>query len=390
MPGTKAQFLAKNKSRFDRDGLTGKQRSAAYNDSLASKGSRGTARMQTNANNRALKNQNRAAMGRAIGKNIARQTQPRRRGNNSQGGNMRGPSLGPARLSYCSELYAQALIDPWAVEDPPCIPDATIVPSFKFGARARGTFYIGTMGFGYIFVNPYAPWSTAPSGQYTNSAYVGTPPAQILSASEVNTSQVFTDSPFVFTQFSGYPNLYSRTVGSGLAVRYTGNEMARGGSIIINRVNDNGNPTYPFTATQMLQNKESVTVPVDRNWHYCVYKPAVEQDTAYAFINTNVFPMSILVQGAGPGQSFEYDWVTWFEVIGPQIPNLTPSHSDPLGLSVIKSATAINQPVMTPSQNWSHFLSEVGTIAEDTLSFLGRGVGVLATAAPFLTSVGLL
>jgi hypothetical protein len=174
-------------------------------------------------------------------------------------------------------------------------------------------------------------------------------------------------------------------------VRYTGNELNRGGSVIIYRSNNNESVGYPLTASVMLQNKECVTVPVDREWHYNVYKPtSAPGDVGYEFIVSNVYPNMIMIQGATAGMSFEYDWVTWFEVIGAQVPNLTPSSSDPLGLAVVKSASAVNQPVNTPSQNWSNFLDEVSTIAGDTLSFIGRGIGAVAPIVPFLTSTGLL
>ena len=68
-------------------------------------------------------------------------------------------------------------MNPWDMDRPPCIPDLITLPSYKFGARARGTFQIGTAGVGFVAISPYTGVARTASGlsgfhvYYTSSAY---------------------------------------------------------------------------------------------------------------------------------------------------------------------------------------------------------------------------
>jgi hypothetical protein len=78
-------------------------------------------------------------------------------------------------LSSCSAEYAKALIDPWCVTIPPCVPDTIVLPSFKYSTRGRGNFVIGTAGVGYIAMLPING-ATSDRGcvAYTNATYAAT------------------------------------------------------------------------------------------------------------------------------------------------------------------------------------------------------------------------
>jgi len=209
------------------------------------------------------------------------------------------------------------------------------------------------------------------------------------SVNETNTVYSFNDSPMVNNDYSSGFNSY-RLVGSGLAVRYVGNEMARGGQMILYRHFSNLTIPNGFTPSEMLQNKETTTVPIDRDWHYVTWKPTDATDISYVNSVYTYYPMVIYISTAGPAQGFEFDAVSWFEAVGLAIPNLTPSEYDPLGLAVIKSAIAVPQPPDSPQSNFERFLQSAGSIAMDSLSFLGRGATMAMQGAAALSNIGLL
>jgi len=303
--------------------------------------------------------------------------------NNARKRNVRPTKIG---FSDCAISYAQALIDPWSVVNPPCVPDELTLPSWKFGARSRGNFSTGTTGYGYIIANPYAVTNNTPMVSSTNMNFATT---VFGAVGETNTVFGYNDSPMVQNDFAAGFNSY-RLVGSGLAVRYVGNEMARGGQMILYRQMNNISIPNNTNPTEMLQNKETTTVPVDRDWHYVTWKPADGNDISYSNGVFIYYPLVVFISAAGASQGFEFDTVSWFEVTGTAIPNLTPSEYDPLGLAVIKSAIAVPQPPDAPTSNFERFLQSAGSIAMDSLSFLGRGASMAMQGAAALSNIGLL
>jgi len=383
---TKVQFMAKHKVRFDKLGLSKKERSQRYQSYIRANGGRVAMKIdnpRVKPENKMKSERNNALIRTELkGQNrfgeVARQT--------------RQPRATLSRFSDCAIHYAQALIDPWSVEAPPCVPDALTLPSWKFGARIRGTFLCGSMGCGYVIANPYQQLGTTTALYYVNSATTFTSPNSFGGINETGTTGATTDSPLTTTGWNLNNNSY-RLVGSGLAVRYVGNEMNRGGQIILFR--DPQDQLIPgSTASQLLSNKETTTVPVDRSWHYVVWKPSDFQDTSYTLAlqnaTTGQFCLLVLVVGCTAGQAFEFDFVQWFEVIGRDIPNVTPSENDPIGYAVVKSAIAVPQPPDSPKDNFSRFMNDAMDIANSTLSFIGTGVRGAMKGAAILSNIGLL
>lgn len=376
---TKAQFLAKHKARFNKEGLPKSARTARYQSYLQGRGNnRGQkSRQKVNLNlmqNQALASQNRRAQPRIMSMPRKQKMRP--------GINPRGPR----NFSDCALFYAQAVIDPWGVSDAPCIPDFYTVPSFKFGTRTRGTFVAGTMGFGYITADPYVVAGDVNCLAGTNVTFIGT---FATTPGETGTNVARNNSPFSAVQFGATAMTY-RLVGSGLAVRYVGNEMARGGQMIIYRQNFNTTFPNPLTVNIALQNPETTTVPIDREWHYVTFKPVEADDYDYSTTISGAFSLVILISGATAATAFEYDFVQWFEVIGGNVTNLTPSDSDPIGMAVIKSAMAVPQPPDSPKENFANFLDTALAIADSTLSFIGSGANAFLKGTALLTNIGLL
>jgi len=388
------QFLAKHKLKFDRLGLTRAERAARYNGYLGnpetpSRNNPNPRSRRPNLideSNTALKMQNLRATGRSI-----RAKAPVYRPPPQQFGGP-GAKFSPNRFSDCAFYYAQALIDPWNVERAPCVPDAITVPSFKFGARTRGTMTVGSAGVGYVVNSPYEVSGDLNSTCYTSTGYTYYYYAG-AGAGITGAGYATSDSPIVSSAFNSNGNAY-RVVGSGLAIRYLGNEMARGGQILLYRTNDNVSPPTGggSVSTYFFENKETTSVPVDREWHYVLWKPVLNQDTFYngTLPGATSYCMLAFVSGAGAGTAFEFDIVTWYEITGPDLPNLTPSENDPIGMAVVKSAIAVPQPADAPAENFSRFLRTASDIASHTLSFIGTGVSAVVKGAALLSNVGLL
>jgi len=386
---TKEQFLNKHKARFDAQNLTKKERSQRYQAYASA-----SMRVKSKPRQRRPKQ----SMVEYPTRQIAQQNSALRDQNlreqdrfrNTMDRNRRSNRITVNSFSRCALLYAQALIDPWGVESPPCVPDDVTLPSWKFGSRIRANFQVGSMSCGYVIANPYQVCGDVAALYYSGAGFnVAT-----FNGITYGTGNVAgtTDSPLATANFNANGNSY-RVVGSGLACRYVGNEMNRGGQMLLYR--DNQNNTIPgITQTQLLANKETTTIPIDREWHYVVWKPASATDTNYnqtlPLITGAGFCLMVVVYGAVTNLSFEFDFITWYEVVGRDLANLTQSENDPNGLAVIRSASAVPQPPDSPKDNFSRFMGNLAEIANETLSFVGTGVKALNTGANVLANIGLL
>lgn len=370
--------MAKHKNRHDKGRLPKSGRNAEYKTYLQRRGGKNTMSNTDRtkmAGERALVRQNLNAEPRIIFNPTVRRP------------NVANVNRQTYRnFSDCALFYAQAVIDPWGVTVPPCIPDFYTVPSFKFGTRTRGTMFVGTLNFGYIIFDPYVPSSDRNNTAFTTGLFTG---AEIGTPGESNTDTMTNNSPFVSNQFAS-DGLEYRLVGAGMACRYLGNEMSRGGQMIIYRNPSNGSYPVPTTQQLMLSNPETTTVPVDREWHYVTFKPVESSDYEYSFTVVNNFNMIIAVTGIVNGAAFEFDCVQWFEIIGQPVPQVTPSDSDPIGMAVIKSAFAVPQPPDSPKENFGRFMKSAMSIANDTLSFIGTGAKAFGKGVAMLNNIGLL
>lgn len=307
----------------------------------------------------------------AVAGGASRKQKLRKRAQTGQNMSKKGKmQMSMGSLSQCSRDYAQALINPWDVEIPPCIPDLIVLPSYKFGVRARGTFQIGTAGIGFVCLNPYAVGVDAfpapiRSGYYTTSAYT------------LNTFDIGAAAgvlPFnTDTQFKsgdiGQKGIQYRVVGAGIKARYTGVEINRGGRCLSVR-HPNNQAIPAWTAQELLAWKETVTNPADREFHFVQFRPANQYDVSYRDIVIAGNSLLLFVEGSVAGVSYEYDVVVWYEVTGTPLPNLTPSHADPLGVAAIHAALPAHQPTETPKKAEKTFMEEVKEVASTAFSFI--------------------
>lgn len=309
-----------------------------------------------------------------------------RRDNNARNRRENPSSYSTVQMSECCSSYSMALVNPWCVEVPPGIPGSLVLPSFKTGGRSRGTLTIGTQGTGWIAANPYGLENSSliPSSQFlpilTTTALYNSDAYQPYSSAialSTGVSSTFLDTPLGLDRFV-VPGLAYRVVGYGIKIRYVGSEVGRGGRVFAHRNSINAPIVIPSAgatavlANTLTQNKETSTVPVDRKWHAVLYKPAAASDLAYAerddiIVAGSAYPANLLqapslllmITGATPGQSFEYDIQGWYEIIGSNLPALTPTFSDPVGMAAIGSANAVHQPETDVEANHKTFSEHV-------------------------------
>jgi len=300
-------------------------------------------------------------------------------------------------FSDCSKNYFMALMNPWQVDDPPCVPDSIVLPTYKFAASIRGTFSTGSSGLGFVTLNPYLaaygiasnqvagipqPCGIITNANYTDNNYVPT------GTTSNSTNQITSDSTLVAqslqTDGSLMSNYNIRVVGAGLKVRYVGSEFSRSGRMLAYRTPDNGAIQIGINPTQILVDREIISVPVERKWHHVVWRPSNALDTG--FFNYSTLPnkpfstLGVFVEGAGGAINFEFDGVVWLEVVQntnsaqvqtPGLPRLTPSHSDPIGMSAAVSALPQTQPTQDPSSDLKSFMSSAYDYVKTAISFVG-------------------
>lgn len=309
-------------------------------------------------------------------------------------------------ISDCSLHYALALSDPWSCPQQPCIPDTLTLESFRFQVRAKGTAQVGTGGVGYVSFNPFNPYTFSAgntySGVYTDSTFTGTN----YQTSGIGINQLITDASQPYTNAVNYDQAY-RVVGAGVKVCYAGNEMNRQGMWTC--IRDPSNSPFVAGTTQQafLLYRETSVVPVDKDWHAALYKPATASDITYAprgldidgtATGANLFysgsSLMIMITGGTPGASFQFDCIAHFQMTGRGLPFQEKSHSDPIGFSLVSSAVSSHQPETNPTNNAMafaqamdsnlttfSFVDSVASVAERLMPIISQAATI---AAPFL------
>jgi len=301
----------------------------------------------------------------------------------------RSPPRGAPALSDCSKLYALSLTDPWDLQTPPCVPDSLPLPSYKFAARCKTTLTIGVGGYGYIAVALRSPGFVAQSVYTSNNTYAAQYYVSFFSPDAGGAVDAkFTDASL--TPFVGKP---CRLVGGGVKVRYIGPELPRSGRIIAYRSPTNSAITNGLSCQQMLLNKETVSVQVDREWHGVMYKPMSFTDLSYlegSLADSHSPFMGLFIEGAPVGSLFEADYCGWFEVTGSNLPTYTASHSDPVGMGAVTTVLATHQPESDPLSYAASVFSKIGDVAKTTLSFapsvISGAANLAIEAAPVAAS----
>lgn len=223
-----------------------------------------------------------------------------------------------------------------------CIPDLNSKPSYKVQTKVRGTFSVGTGGFGFVAVNPLYHCNDQFAISFTNNTFAGllVAPGAVGTALQSNQQM----------PFPGANARFSRLVGAGLRIRYIGKELDRSGIQVGAIENSNlntslGNRTFGELASRP---DNSSTTPVSRGWHTIAWRPADEEQrewhfdhtaTPYASITIDNVKMVFGVEGT-TGNRYEYEFINFVEFASSfnnLVPGVTASHSDTDGMSAISN-----------------------------------------------------
>jgi len=265
------------------------------------------------------------------------------------------------RISQCADIYMQAIADPFRDTcRNACIPDSITLPSAKYTFSSRGIFNCGTLGFGFVGVNP---WSLVKIGGNTNatgtsfpvvsttSLYATASAPAFVTAATANVS--FAASTSVIPQVALQQGANFRLVGCGLRVRYIGPELTRAGRVVLFRPRDNTPYGVSYSISSVLEDIFYHTSPMTREWKAISYLPSRTEDISYgSYIDPTVIPPSgipntdyrilwAFIDGAQPSSALEFEVIAHFEVVGRlagQTLQVTRSHSDPVGFGAIMSS----------------------------------------------------
>lgn len=294
----------------------------------------------------------------------------------------------------CAVHYAQAMTSPFHLVESgansACIPDIHAVPSKKVHTLAKFIMSTGTLGNGFIVVNPQCKTNDAAFSFTTSAAYPGGevfPNLGLPSSPPVGTGVIasariarlpYSDSEFQNGTSNG---INGRVVGAGLRVRFIGAELARAGQLMVFRDSDN-NHMLDGRSFDSVRNLETTkTYPVSKEWTYVNYRPVKPGEFEYsqwgcAGENPNQTSSSIgafatynmgfgisgtTTSGGTPGPApFEWEYVLFIEYIG-LVDQVSHTHSDIQAVSYIRNSLPVKNSTTNPHKLLAKTLDKIGT-----------------------------
>jgi len=223
-----------------------------------------------------------------------------------------------------------------------CIPDLNSKPSYKLQIKQRGTFAVGSAGFGFVAVNPLNHVNNLINISTSGPAFAGT---TLLPVAAGTGGWLNLQLPYASTA----PR-YSRLVGAGLRIRYIGKELDKSGiqvGVIANSALQDtlGGRTFTELASRP---DNSHTTQVSRGWHSISWRPADEElrdwhqdaiNTPYIGITIDNVKMVLAVE-ATAGNLYEWEYISFLEFASSfqnLVPGVTASHSDTDGMSAVSN-----------------------------------------------------
>lgn len=247
-------------------------------------------------------------------------------------------------FTQCAMDYYKCLVDPWSyryAESLPCIPDLIAVPSYKFNTTVIGTCFVGAAGFGFIAINPHILGSGRGIGWFSQATY----PGLVIDQTAGTGKTVFYDPTFPYDGIAEQPSF--RLVACGLRIKYTGQELTRGGQIALGSNDSVSNNYNGYSFSQVASQPDTVPQSVTRGWRGCIYKP-VRQDsfdyfTAWDHFGSEIEPKMCCVFTGNAGNEYSFEIVRFWEGVSDgstTVPQVSASHSDITGVSKIRDFLA--------------------------------------------------
>jgi hypothetical protein len=322
--------------------------------------------------------------------------------------------------------YAFARMSPFKAYDAdvsPRIPLAPAEPSAVLKNKLRGVGKTsGTTKFGYVTVNAAAcmvndsvfavNWTDDSTYTHDYISPVSGTPGTGADASN-NTGMPYSATNFNDSAVGGDTTLKSRLVALGLRVRYVGTKLNEGGRVVAVEPPNRGYlANKKFSDLTALKRNASVSI-FNSDWHEVVLSTQHVTDTQYLQVNTGngvwytservgsslsrvgdsgeywATSLVIAIESAVAGQPFEWELVTFTEVVGVPAPNPESGSQDPSGASHVHAAHALvklQQPEKAHTTGWSmgRVLSHVADYAlKHTSSIVPMVTHKLLTAAGF-------
>jgi hypothetical protein len=240
------------------------------------------------------------------------------------------PRKNMTKIAACGLHYASALADPVNTPVGACIPYGFPIPSQKIKTFARGTFAIGTQGYGFCVVRPTLANDQNAVLTSTNAS-VGNA-GTTLNAFTATAAAPLVKLPFTTAQItSASEPVEGRLVAMELRVRFAGTEAGRNGIVTTIEEPDHKSlgatsPQFIVTYTPSLNERP----PPDGSWHSVKYSgpvAAAEIEYAQAGIFISAYLMGFVIQGIA---SDLYEWELYIhnEYTGGKVSGMTPSHID--------------------------------------------------------------
>jgi len=245
----------------------------------------------------------------------------------------------------CAMHYMGALCNPFDANNGACVPaDLFPLPSQKTKTFVRGTFALGTTGYGFISANPLGTNDNAILG-CTQATSVGGG-ATSLAAYTNTVGHFMAQLPFSSADYAS-GNVQYRLVAAGIRVKYVGKLLDRNGVVISFEDPDHQNVNLS-SFDQISANPRSELLRVgDRQWDHAVCYSGPVTPSEVEFIGNNYYtpgqtPMVILARGL-PGDVYEFEYYQHTEFIGSIAVSKSKSHADGpsfgKALEAVKNAT---------------------------------------------------
>jgi hypothetical protein len=304
-----------------------------------------------------------------------------------------------ARISECALLYGKALRDP--INGPlACIPREPIFHSRSQRYSARGTFAVGTQGYGFAAARPCAINNAVASTQtsifYSVAGYTG----NVIDLQAIG-SQVLTgeyNSPYIAASFSGavMGGLQWRTVAHGLRVRYIGNRDNTNGQMILAYPPDHQTPNgLSWDQVLAVDDADIRTQPITSQWTetYFVPKYDSELDYSWGFAGGNYDTVRLdnvfsfcYVRGT-TGDTYEFETYEILEMTGQAISGAL-NAVDPVGIQAAIGSAQKARLTKKKNNSTSSVLSGMAQWVTDNVSsftsLATAGVSVISSVAKAL------
>jgi len=304
--------------------------------------------------------------------------------------NVRIPPRLALQVSDCAMRYMATMCNPFEAEPGACVPcDLFPLPSQKIRAFSRGTFALGTTGFGYIVVNPTSA-NDPVVANFTTSSSVMTSITAFNAVTNLGTTRLQT-LPYSATQIQTAGSVQSRMVSCGLRVRYAGTEAGRGGTVCCYEEQDhNSLATQTYLTIQQAPSAIISRPAGDGSWDgtVCSSGPTSPQElefSSYIYPNAPVQPSAvdagymIIVIAGTAGDSYNFEIFEHIEYIGSAVVAKTPSHADTDQYGkIIQSSKEISAVAPLTPDSGPGFLSRVmNKISESIPQVISAGVGLV-------------